>query len=355
MIKVGIVGFGLAAKVFHLPIITRIEGFQITCVYSSKAPAEIHKILPKVQVYDSIEVLLDSNEVELVLILTPNDSHFEIAEKALSKNKHVVIDKPFVVSSSEGEKLIALAKNKQRLLSVYHNRRWDGDFLTIKKILAEGKLGRLSYLESRLDKYRPRVWGRWREQNRPGAGLIYDLGSHLIDQSLHLLGTPESVQAKALMQRENAQANDYFDIQLFYNDGQTIVRLRGSSLARVTPFRFYAEGTRGSFIKTEQDVQEQQLVQNMSPFEPGYGIDKAPHYGKWLRMPPDGNIQNKQNDEPVIVPTESGSYQNFYQNLLNAIEHGAELEVSPEQANDVIKVIELAFTSSKQGKEVSFD
>ncbi|MCY7296208.1 Gfo/Idh/MocA family oxidoreductase [Alteromonas sp. a30] len=354
MIKFGIVGFGLAAKVFHLPILTRLAGAKVTAVYSSKPKQEIQAVVPDAEVFDSVDHFIAQADIDVVVVLTPNDFHADIASKAMLANKHVIIDKPFVCSVDEGTALIALAEKQQTLLSVYHNRRWDGDFLTAKKLIGEGKLGELRYFESRFDKYRPRVWGRWREQDRPGAGLIFDLASHLIDQALHLLGLPEKVFAKALAQREGAEANDYYDIQLSYNRGLTQVRLRGSSFARATPFRFYIEGTEGTFIKQAQDVQEAQLAANMSPFDDAFGVDKPANYGQWLRMPPEGNIQNKEHDEPVIIETERGSYFSYYENFVAAVKGESSLDVPAEQALNVIKVIELAFQSSQLGQELDF-
>ncbi len=355
MIKFGIVGFGLAAKVFHLPIITRLQNTAVTAVYSSKPAEEIHQVLPEAAVFDSVDTFLSKADIDVVVVLTPNDLHADIATKALLANKHVIIDKPFVCRADEGEKLIALAKEQDKLLTVYHNRRWDGDFLTVKKVIEEGRLGQVTYFESRFDKYRPRVWGRWREQNRPGAGLVYDLGSHTIDQALYLFGKPQKVSAKVLEQRDGAEANDYFDIQLAYNNNGALVRLRGSSLARTTPFRFYVEGTTGSFIKQEKDVQEAQMATNLSFHDPKWGVDEPANHGQWLRMPPEGNIQNTEHDEPVVIATEQGAYQTFYVNFLQAAQGKSELAVSAEQALDVIKVIELAFASSESGKELDFE
>lgn len=355
MIKFGIVGFGLAAKVFHLPLITRMDGAQVTAVYSSKPVNEVNQVLPDVTVYADVDDFIDQADVDVVVVLTPNDLHAEIASKALRANKHVIIDKPFVCNVEEGQALIALAKQQDKLLTVYHNRRWDGDFLTVQKMLEEGKLGELRYFESRFDKYRPRVWGRWREQDRAGAGLLFDIGSHLIDQALTLLGKPDSVSAKVLKQRDGAQASDYFDIQLSFNNNQTLARLRGSCLARVTPFRMYLEGSKGTFVKKELDIQEQQMGQNMSPYSDEWGVDLPENHGQWLRMPPDGDIQNKEHDEPIVIATERGSYQTFYENFLRAC-HGEEaLQVSAEQALDVVKIIELAMQSSSSGQELSFE
>lgn len=355
MVKFGVIGFGLAAKVFHLPILTRLADVQVTSVYSSKDPSQIQQVLPEVTVFSCLDEFFKEADMDVVLVLTPNEVHANIAQLALEHDKHVIIDKPFVCHSKEGEGLIEIAKRQNKLLSVYHNRRWDGDFLTLSRLVAENKLGEVTYFESRFDKYRPRVWGRWREQDVPGAGLLYDMGSHLIDQALTLFGLPQDITAKVLQQRENAQAPDYFDIQLSYGDDALLVRLRGSSLARVTPFRFYVEGTQGTFVKQSQDVQETQMAENMSPYDDEFGMDDEEHYGNWFRMPPDGNIQNKEHDEPIPVATERGSYQRFYENFLRAVSVGEPLEVQAEQALNVIKVIELAHQSSISGKEVPFE
>lgn len=355
MIKFGVIGFGLAAKVFHLPILTRLAGTKITAVFSSKEPNQIHQFLPGVEVFSSLDVFFIKADVDVVLVLTPNEVHANIAQFALEHDKHVIVDKPFVCHSNEGESLIELAKSRNKLLTIYHNRRWDGDFLTISKLIEENKLGDVTYFESRFDKYRPRVWGRWREQDVPGAGLLFDMGSHMIDQALTLFGKPDKVMAKVLQQRYQAQAPDYFDIQLSYKNDCQLIRLRGSSLARTTPFRFYVEGTHGTFVKQGQDVQEQQMADNMSPFDDQFGLDCESQYGQWLRMPPDGNIQNKEHDEPVIIKTERGAYQRFYENFLKALSHQEPLKVSAEQALNVIKVIELALSSSSSGKEIPFE
>lgn len=355
MIKFGIVGFGLAAKVFHLPLITRLNNAAVTAVYSSKPADEVNKVLPSARVFDDVTQFIAQADIDVAVILTPNDFHADIATQALNAGKHVIIDKPFVCNVAEGQALIDLAEQRDKLLTVYHNRRWDGDFLTIQKLNQENKLGDIRYFESRFDKYRPRVWGRWREQNRPGAGLIFDLGSHLIDQALTLFGKPETIFAKVLQTREAAEANDYFDIQLSFNDQRQIARLRGSSFARVSPFRFYVEGTQGTFTKQHMDIQEAQMHHNLSPYSDEWGVDVPAHHGVLMRMPPDGDLNNKALDEPVNVTTERGCYQAFYENFMLACAGQASLNVTAQQALDVIRMIELAIESSNTGKEIKID
>lgn len=350
MINIGIVGFGLAAKVFHLPILTRMRDISISAVLSSKKESEIHEVLPGCHVYKGLSEFLGHEQLDIVLVLVPNDKHADIARQALEKNKHVVIDKPFVCNAVEGNALIDLAEKKNKLLTVYHNRRWDGDLLTVKKLIENNRLGEVTYFESRFDKYRPRVWGRWREQAREGAGLLYDLGSHIIDQALYLFGQPQKVFAQVLKQRDEALAPDYFDIHLFYANAPGMVRLRGSSLARNTPFRFYIEGKEGCYIKQSQDVQEQQMAENMSPYDDMWGKDKPENYGLFYRMPPNGDINNKEHDAPLDIVTERGCYQVFYENFIDSVQGRAELHVSAHEALNVVKVMELAMASSETGK-----
>lgn len=345
MVKFGLIGFGLAAKVFHLPILTRMPDALVTSVFSSKPMQEVQQTLPGVAVYNELARFFAEADVDVVLVLTPNDIHHDIARQALLHDKHVIIDKPFAVSSQQCDELIQLATQRQRLLTVYHNRRWDGDFLTVQKLLSSQQLGTLSYVESRFDKYRPKVWGRWREQARPGAGLLCDLGSHLIDQALVLFGQPHTVYAQVLTQRAQAQTEDYFHLMLNYPGRQVV--LRGSSLARVTPFRFYLEGSDGVFIKKDQDIQEKQMADNMSPFDDAWGIDPPANYGVL-----DLNMEGKTSQ---LLATERGCYQQFYLNFLAACRGEAALHVLPEQARDVVRMIELARMSSAQGREVRID
>jgi len=344
MVKVGVIGFGLAAKVFHLPVLTRVEGFKVTSVYSSKDEAEIHQVLPSVKIYRDIEEFFQTGDMDLVLVLTPNDLHSDLATKALEAGKHVVIDKPFVCHQDEGLQLIKLAQDKQKLLTVYHNRRWDGDFLTLKKLIEQGTLSKPKYFESRFDKYRPKIWGRWREQDRPGAGLLFDLGSHLIDQALCLFGEPDTVYAKVHHQRSKAVAPDYFQITLGYKD--TDVILRGSSLAAVTPFRYYLEAENGVFQKSGQDIQEKQMAENMSPYNEAWGVDNADDFGE---------LHLVDTSEAQRVITEKGCYQKFYENLLEACKGEEQLLITAEEALKVVKVIELAMQSSLEGKELNFN
>lgn len=342
MIKIGIVGFGLAAKVYHLPILKHLDGCRVEAVFSSQEPEVIHQVLPGTKVYACLNDFLQQSELELILVLTPNDSHFAIAKQALLANKHVVVDKPLSATLAEAEELMALAGERGKLLSVYYNRRWDSDFLTVKQLIEGNKLGHISYFESRFDKYRPKIWGRWREQLRPGSGLIFDIGSHVIDQALYLFGVPNTVSAEVLTQRPKAKVTDYFNINLGYDSKQVI--LRGSCLAAKSPFRFYLEGANGTYLQSGHDIQEQQMAEWLSPYSDGWGV-----------MPEQntGTVHLLEQD-PLPYKPVPGCYRMFYENVIKHLEGEAPLLVTAQQAVNVQKVIELAMGSSSEGKVMPF-
>ncbi|MGA9286959.1 MAG: Gfo/Idh/MocA family oxidoreductase, partial [Anaerobacillus sp.] len=212
-VHVGLIGFGFSGATFHAPVIRAVEGLKLTKVVSSN-PQKVYDACPEVIVEDSIEALLTDEAIELVIMTTPNEYHYPMALKALEAGKHVVLEKPFVVSVEEGEHLIQVAREKGCMLSVYHNRRYDNDFLTIQKLINEGDLGEIITFEAHYDRYRAEVRNRWREQNKKGSGILFDLGSHLIDQALTLFGVPDSLSADVIAQREEGRTDDYFHLVL---------------------------------------------------------------------------------------------------------------------------------------------
>lgn len=208
-IRVGLVGYGYASKTFHAPLISGTSGLALTMVSSSDA-AKVHADWPGVKVVSAASELLDDPEIDLVVIATPNDTHFPLAKAALEAGKHVVVDKPFTVTLSQARELESLAKHCGRVLSVFHNRRWDSDFLTVRTLINEGQLGEVCYFESHFDRFRPQVRQRWREQAGPGSGIWYDLGPHLLDQAVALFGLPVSITVDLAQLRPGAQSTDYF-------------------------------------------------------------------------------------------------------------------------------------------------
>lgn len=323
----------MVAERFHAPLISCEPSMKLTHVverHTHRSP----ELYPQVTVVRSLEELLQTG-VELVVILTPNQSHHSLARQALLAGKHVVIDKPMTVSSEEADDLIRVAEQNRRVLSVFHNRRWDSDFLTLRKLLKEGSLGRLVELESRFDRFRPQPKGGWREEPGAGTGVLFDLGSHLLDQALVLFGAPRAVWADVQSQREGVQADDWFRILLDYPE--TRVSLRASCLAAGPMVRFTARGTKGSWVKRGLDPQENALADGGRPGSADWGVERASQWGTLYS----GQSLRK-------VSSEAGSYPEYYRLLARAIREGEEPPVPAREARDVIYGLELCRKSAAQ-------
>lgn len=340
-INVGLVGYGLSASVFHGPIIQTVEGMCLTAIVSSNAD-KVHRDYPDVEVFADIDSLLQQSEIDLVVICTPNTTHYEFAKKAILAGKHVVVEKPFTVDSREAEELIALAKAHNVNLSVYQNRRWDNDFLTVKALLQTDMLGRLSTYEAHFDRYRPEIKNRWREHNLPGSGILYDLGSHLIDQALDLFGMPLTVWADIRSER-GGETDDYFHLILGYSHIRVI--LHSGSLVKMAGPRFVLHGDKGSFIKYGLDPQEDQLKQGMHPDDSEWGQDRPEQFGKLSTVV--GGLPME-----AVIGTIPGSYEAFYKAMAEAIQSGAPVPVSAEQARGTIQIIEYAIQSHREQRTI---
>ena len=341
-VRVGLLGYGFAGATFHAPLIQATPGLTLAAVVSTRLAAGT--LGPGVAVLPSAEPLLADPTIDLVVVATPNATHAPLAQQALWAGKHVVVDKPFVVVSREGADLIALAAQRGRILSVFHNRRWDNDFLTVQACLRAGRLGEVMVYEAHYDRYRPRVRGRWREQPGPGSGLLYDLGAHLIDQALVLFGPPATVFAEVAAQRPGAQSDDYFHLLLGY--GRRKVLLHGGSLVAAPGPRFLIHGTTGSFQKSGSDSQEAALQAGQRPGAPGWGTDTPEMYA---------TVVSYEGETPVTtrVPTVPGAYPTYYAGIHAAIVHGQPPPVRAEEAVQVIQVIEAAQASSAQQRVIA--
>jgi predicted dehydrogenase len=282
-------------------------------------------------------------EIDLIVIATPNSTHFELARKALSAGKHVVVDKPFTVTVADAAELISLAAQHRRLLSVFQSRRWDADFLTLRQILAQGLLGKVIQFESHYDRYRPEPRQRWREQAVPGSGIWFDLGSHLVDQALQLFGPPEAIYADLELQRTGAQAVDYFHAVLRYGQSRVILSA-GCLVISETP-RFTVHGTSAGYTKFGMDTQEDSLKRGEAPGSPGWGHD--PRLGG-LVSPSDGGVEVRQ------VPNLPGNYLAYYEGIRDAITVGAPNPVSPEDGLAVIRVLETGIKSAAARAELPY-
>jgi scyllo-inositol 2-dehydrogenase (NADP+) len=346
VVNVGLIGYGMAARVFHAPVIESVPGLRLKKVVERHAE-ESRKRYPSVEVVRDAGELLRDEEIELVVVSTPNSSHFDLATRALLACKHVVVEKPFTVTSHEAQQLIELAGRQRKLISVHQNRRWDGDFLTVKMLLESGILGRVVEYESHYDRYRnqPRP-DAWREEaEAPGNGVLYDLGSHLIDQAQVLFGLPRRVRADIRIQREFARVADNFELVLDYDNLK--VTLKAGMLVREKGPRFTLYGTHGSFLKYGIDPQEEALKRGGSPLDEGWGKESPEAWGTINAEVEGLHVEGR-------IETIAGSYQAYYRNVLDAIRGRAELAVKPEEARNTIRMIELALESNAQKCAVPF-
>jgi predicted dehydrogenase len=355
-IGVGVIGFGLAAKVFHCPFVSAVPGLRLRAIVQRKGD-EAATAYPEAEVLRSVEELLGKAEIGLVVVATPNETHFGLAKQALEAGKHVVIDKPFAGTSAEARELIALAQTMGVVLAPFHNRRWDGDFLTVKKVLAGGKLGRLVTFESHFDRYRPMPReNTWKEAANAANGLLMDLGPHLVDQCLALFGAPKTVTASVRTDRDETAIEDAFDIALGYElDGRGLIAwCRSSMVACDASPRFLLHGTGGSFKKYGLDPQEPALVAGgkvpaMGSAEVWLEEDRA-HWGTLTVAPV---LAEPGKLETTVMMTEAGDYRNYYANVRDAILGEGELAVPSEAGFEVLRILELARESSREGRTIA--
>jgi scyllo-inositol 2-dehydrogenase (NADP+) len=325
IIRVGIVGYGLAGSVFHAPLIRACERMDLSAVLTSReAPNRV----------SSLDELIERSD--LVVVASPNTTHFPIARQALEARRHVVVDKPFAVTVADADALIELSVRQKRVLSPFHNRRWDSDYLTVRDLWP--RFGEALLFEANWDRFRPAIKPGWREVPKDGAGLFNDLGPHLIDQALQLFGRPDTVEADIVAQREGAAVDDYFDVTLQY--GRARVRLRSSSIVAAPRPRFAIHGTGGSFVKFGLDPQEAQLKGGMDARDPSFGVDPQPGT---LTLP-DGSTET--------IAATRGEYVAFYEAIADAILDGAPVPVTAEEAREGLTLIDLARAAAQHGRRL---
>lgn len=342
MIRAGLIGFGLAGRSFHAPLL-RAAGIRINAVVSRQAEA-VASELPDAIALGSDAELFARDDIDLVVIATPNHLHAPQARAALTAGKHVVVDKPMSIDVTEANGLIELARNHKRMLTPFQNRRWDSDFLTIKHLVSSGRLGELTAFHARWDRYRPVVVDRWREHAVPGNGVLYDLGAHLIDQALVSFGMPDWIYADVFTQRPGASAIDGFEIEMAA--GRARITLGVSTLAAHGGPRYRVHGASGSFIKSGLDVQEPQLRAGMAANDAQFGIEPEAQWGTFT----DG-----ASGESTPIESAPGRWTEFYRQVRACIEENAPPPVPPEAGRDVIRVIEAAIRSSDSGERVALD
>ncbi|MCY1081100.1 oxidoreductase [Archangium lansingense] len=337
-IRTGLIGYGLSGARFHAPLLASEPAFTLAAVATRRAE-EVSRDWPGVRVLSQDELLADPS-LDLLIIATPNDSHAALAERALLAGKHVVVEKPFTLSSAEATRLDTLARERSRCLTVFHNRRWDGDFLSVRQLLEQGRLGRLYSFESHFDRFRPQVKARWKEEDIPGGGTLWDLGSHLIDQALQLFGLPESISADLGRQRTGARATDWFHLLLRY--GELRVILHSGSVVHEPWPRFVLQGEADAWSKYGLDPQEEQLGAGLRPGQAGWGVESSERSGRLSRG---GSVPG--------LPGLPGRYEEFYRQLAAAIAGEGPVPVTAESAGQVIRVIEAAVRSAEEGRRIT--
>jgi len=340
-LQVALVGFGFVGKVFHAPLLTAVDGLALHSVVSSNAAA-VHADYPSVRVSPDLATVLAEPAVDLVVIATPNMLHASQAHAALDAGKHVVVDKPFTVTVAEADAVIAHAERVGRLLSVFHNRRYDGDFITVQQLLASGTLGEVTQFESHFDRFRLEIRDRWRERSGPGAGLWYDLAPHLLDQALQLFGAPLGITADIAVQRDGGETDDYFHATLRYPRLRVI--LHASTMMAAHDLRFSVHGTRGSFVKQGLDTQEDALKAGRTPGDAMWGHD--PRVGTLTSL--DGEQFTTR-----VVHGEPGDYRRFYAAVRDAIHGTAPNPVPATQARTVMHWIAMGIASSETRQEIA--
>ncbi|KVT03034.1 oxidoreductase [Burkholderia ubonensis] len=342
LLRIGLMGFGFAGATFHAPVIAASGRTQVAAIATGQ-PDRARTAYPDARLVADLDALLALDDIECVVIATPNDTHFPLARQVLDAGRHVVVDKPVTLTSDEALALARLANARSRVFAPFHNRRWDGDFLTVRRIVESGELGRITYVTSHFDRFRPQVRVRWREEAARGGGLLLDLGPHLIDQALALFGLPDTVSATVKTRRDNGSAPDFVHVQLGYPDKD--VALHASALSAIEPARFTLHGTRGSYQKFGLDTQEDQLKAGLTPDDVEFGGGNPPGVLRVL----DGDVETER-----PVPTLDGQYAEFYRALAASIREGAPFPVTPQDAVDVMTIIELAAQSEHEGRRLPF-
>lgn len=347
IIKTGLAAFGMSGQVFHAPFLHCHPHFELSKIVERSKELSKERY-PNATIVRNFEALIADPEIELIVINTPDSTHYTYARQALEAGKHLIIEKPFTTTTQQGEELIALAESKGLMLSVYQNRRWDADFLTVQEILNKGLLGRLVEFESVFARYRNFIKpDTWKETGESGGGLTYNLGSHLIDQAVELFGMPEAVFADVATMRTGGKVDDYFLIRLLRPAGapEVKVTLKASYLMREAEPRFVLHGTLGSFVKHGVDKQEAALLAGQSPDQPHWGEETEQEWGL-LHTEQDGK------ESCGNYPGVPGNYGGFYQNIYEHLRFQKPLLTDARNILNVIKVIEAAYQSQKEEKVI---
>jgi predicted dehydrogenase len=335
--SVAVLGYGLAGRFFHAPFIAATPSLELTVVVTGNEERRAQALAehPGVAIFDRAEeVWARAGELDLVVVATPDRTHVPLTLAAFEAGLTVVVDKPLALSAEEGRTLVETARERGLMLTVFQNRRWDGDFLTVKRLLAEGELGKVQRFESRFERWRPEVTGSWRERAEEG-GLLFDLGSHLVDQAFQLFGPVESVYGEEDLRRPGAEVGDDVFLALEHASGVRS-HLWMSAIAGQLGPRFRVLGDRAAFVKHGLDVQEDELRAGRKPDEPGWGEEPRE---RWGRLGVEGDLRE--------VQTEPGNYRAFYEGVAASLLDGAPPPVDPTDSVRVLELLERARAASR--------
>ena len=343
MIEVGLIGFGLAARCFHAPVIRAVSGLRLSAILQRTGDSAA-QIFPDTRIVRSLDELLAIDSIRLIVIATPNQTHFPLAKLCLEAGRDVVVDKPFTTTVAEAVELLQTAKRLGRVLTVYHNRRFDADFQALRQTVAAGELGRIIRFESTYDRFRPTSKpNAWREKPGPGSGVLFDLAPHLIDQAMMLLGTPQAITADVRIERPGFSTDDAFDV-LFHYPESTRALLRATMLSAAPRPRSVVLGEKGSFVKREFDPLEPNLRNGQIPTGSSWVVEKEENWGE-VTLVENGCTTIRK------IPS-TGDWRDFYANVHDAMRGKAPLLVAPQQVLDVMVALELALESNKKGVTV---
>ncbi|UYK81541.1 oxidoreductase [Xanthomonas sacchari] len=342
--NLALLGFGYVGRTFHAPLIAHTPGLHLHTVVSRQAEA-VNAAWPQARVVADAAQAFADPRIDAVVIATPNQTHAPLALAALAQGKHVLVDKPFTLDVAEAQQVLAQAQRADRIVSVFQNRRWDGDFLGVRALLEAGTLGEIAEFHSHFDRHRPQVGDRWREHALPGSGLWFDLGPHLLDQALQLFGPPQALQADLALQRPGAQTVDYVHAVLRYPRLRVV--LHAGSLVAANGLRFAVHGSGGSYVKHGLDTQEAQLRAGVAPGAPGWGEDPLP--GQLRLVGADGTHAVQ------TLPAPRGDYRDCYAAFREAIAGRAPAPVDAAQALAVMRLLEAGVRSAASGCSVTLD
>lgn len=343
-IKTALLSYGMSGKIFQAPFLELHPGFELVGSWE-RSKKLIQEDYPEVTSFPSLEAILEDKTIDLVIVNTPTNTHFEYAKKVLLSGKHALVEKAFTTTVAEAEELDALAKAKGLKLIVFQNRRWDSDFKTVQKIVSEGVLGEIVEAEFHFDRYNPVLSSKTHKETiNSGSGILKDLGPHIIDQAVSLFGLPNAVFADIRITREHSLVDDYLDILLYYPDLR--VRLKSGLFVREPNPSYVVHGKKGSFLKSRGDVQEDELKLDKKPNLTTWGTEEEGQEGL-LHTEIDGKIFREK------VPTLQGNYHGFFEGVYQAIANGKSEPVTAQDGINVMRIIEAAIESNEQKKVVN--